>query len=403
MRTARFGTIALVSALSIIPVATPVAAQTTDSARAASMTPAAPFVVTSDMVSHFAQVTPGIVKSAGLGRGKTALLAGGAFMLPYMQQLAMDVERAGASAAILVTTDSLERIRATKPAAQRGGPNALGKGMMTAADIWFVFPQAENQAVYAGRTPEQLSAAAHEDSLWRPLRAKRRAVFVGVPLPGVAVANGYVFDDYARSTWESMAADYTQLAKTGGTMRQRLAAAKTIHVTSPEGTDLTFALAKGTVFLDAGPANTFAVGAPRRTTVVPGGQIVAVVTEPTANGKLRAPADFCKAPVKDEAIDIVKGRTTSVRAASDEACVQEAMGKLHISSLTIGLNPTHPNVASGGVASDFTSPGLVVIGFGGNTGIGGTNVEQAQWVVPLTQATVTADGVAIVRDGKLVP
>ena len=62
-------------------------------------------------------------------------------------------------------------------------------------------------------------------------------------------------------------------------------------------------------------------------------------------------------------------------------------------------------VALGLVVSWFTLTPLATlfIGLGSNTRLGGSNAEQPQWVVPLPRATVEADGVAVLRDGVLMP
>ena len=378
-------------------------AQTPDSGTSAAQ--AARFVVTSEMATRFAQIAPRIVRAADLGPGKTALVHGGAFMLPFMQQLAIEIERAGAVAVMTVTTDSLERASDANPAAERSSvPDALRAAMTTSADVWFTFPLVEDVSIYTARTPAQQRVAARIDSIWRPLVARRREVYIAVPLPRDAAANGYSLADYTRITWESMSADYAQIAANGRSIRQRLARARTIHVTSPEGTDITFTPANVEPLLDAGPVNTFLPGAPRRPTVVPGGALDLVVNEASASGKIRAPWDFCNAPVKDEAIDIDHGRVASVRTGTEETCVRQAVSNLHLSFLSIGLNPTHSNaVRASEMATDFRSAGLVLIGLGSNTRLGGSNAEQPQWVVPLPRATVEADGVAVLRDGVLMP
>jgi hypothetical protein len=45
---------------------------------------------------------------------------------------------------------------------------------------------------------------------------------------------------------------------------------------------------------------------------------------------------------------------------------------------------------------------MVYLGFGGNAFLGGDNDTPGGISVPIADATVTADGKAIVRDGRLV-
>jgi hypothetical protein len=70
--------------------------------------------------------------------------------------------------------------------------------------------------------------------------------------------------------------------------------------------------------------------------------------------------------------------------------------------LSIGLNPAmKPFLSANGNYLPEQSLGLVSLGFGDNRQFGGTNAAP-RWTVPLTRATVQADDVAIVRDGRLV-
>lgn len=363
--------------------------------------PSAAFVVTPDMTARFAQVAPRLVRSAGLGPGKTAVINGGAFLIPFMQQLALEVERAGATAIVLTTSDSLERFRDAKLTSRASAPiNPVLATLNTGADVWFLFAGVEDNSFYSARTPAQRAAANAIDSVWRPLYSRHRRVFVVIPLPRDAASNGYSASEYSRITWEAMNADNDQIAATGRAMRRRLAAAHNVRVTSPEGTDITFSIIPKEVFVSAGAVNTMDPGERFQTVVFPSGILNADVNESSASGKIRAPYDFCNTPVKDEAIDVDRGRITAIRTKTEEECVRKAMSNLHFSSISIGLNPTHPNDPSAQqMATDFNSAGVVLLGFGANWG---NNHEPSNWVVPLPRATVLADGVTVVKDGKLV-
>ena len=212
--------------------------------------------------------------------------------------------------------------------------------------------------------------------------------------------NGYSPSEYSRITWEAMNADYEQIAATGRAIRHRLTAAHTVRVTSPEGTDITFSIVPNEAFVSAGAVNTAEPAERFQRVAFPGGILNADVNETSASGRIRAPYDFCNTPVKDEAIDVDRGRITAIHTKTEEECVRKALSNLHFSFLSIGLNPTHPNDPSAPrMATDFNSTGVVLVGFGAN---GGSNHEPTNWVVPLPRATVLADGVAVVRDGKLV-
>jgi len=386
LASAAGATLAQVTPTVVLPVAPP---------------PSAQLVVTPDMTSRFAQVAPRLVRSAGLGPGKTVVINGGAFLMPFMQQLALEVERAGATAIVITTSDSLERFRDANLASRVSAPiNPVLSALNTGADVWFQFAGVEDYSFYNARTPAQQAAATTIDSIWRPLYTRHRLVFVDIPLPREAAANGYSPSEYSRITWEAMNADYDQIAATGRAIRRRLAAAHKVRVTSPEGTDITFSIIPNEAFVSAGAVSTMEPGERNQPVGFPGGVLNADVNESSASGRIRAPYDFCNTPVRDEAIDVDRGRITAVHTKTEEECVRKAVSNLHFSFISIGLNPTHPNDPSAPrMATDFNSAGVVLLGLGANWG---SNHEPTNWVVPLPRATVLADGVAVVRDGKLV-
>jgi hypothetical protein len=131
--------------------------------------------------------------------------------------------------------------------------------------------------------------------------------------------------------------------------------------------------------------------------------VTVIPIEATVTGRVRGAADQCDRPVSQEAFELRAGRPEAIRAATDEACVQAGLAKAGaVGYLSIGLNPAMKPVV--GAKENFLpgqSLGLVTLGFGNNVRFGGTN-RAPHWSVPLTRATVMADGVAVLRDGRLV-
>lgn len=141
----------------------------------------------------------------------------------------------------------------------------------------------------------------------------------------------------------------------------------------------------------------------RRQASFPAGVVTVIPLERTANGRVLAAADQCERPVRQEAFELRGGRPESIRAATDEACVQGGLGKAGaVGFLSIGLNPAMtPILGANGNFLPEQALGLISLGFGDNVQFGGTNAAP-RWIVPLTHATVLTDDVPIIRDGQLV-
>jgi len=141
----------------------------------------------------------------------------------------------------------------------------------------------------------------------------------------------------------------------------------------------------------------------KRQASFPAGLLTVIPIGATASGPVRAAANQCDRPVKQEAFEVRAGRPEAVRAASDEACVRAVLERAGmIGSVSIGLNPAlKPVLGSHGNFIPEQSLGLVSLSFGDNLRYGGTNTAP-RWTVPLMRATVLVDGVAVIRDGQIV-
>jgi leucyl aminopeptidase (aminopeptidase T) len=326
-------------------------------------------------------------------------------------------ERLGGRPYILLRTDRLQRFveQELSTAFYAPPPTALDSARILGADVRIELPMVSDPTIWASdRDSARLARLSATEPLWAPLDSASRArrVFLNVAQPSDTSGTGLTFEAYRRQVWDGITADYAQMARVGEALRQGLAGARRVRVTSPEGTDLTFTIGDRLIVLETGGVDTtgvlhpLTVDAPEaaRTISLPHGTATVAPLEGSANGRIRAARDRCDELVRDEAIDVEAGVPTSVRAASDEACVQRLMKGQQFAAVVIGLNPglriqAFTNHSGAGA-------GVVQLVFGGNRMYGGTLDSQVQgsggWWVPLFQATVTADGKVLVRDGRVV-
>lgn len=357
-------------------------------------------------IQRFHDIANLIVRQANLRPGQAIVISGSPDYLPVMEDLAIQATRAGAATLISVQTAPLEAAR-RQPSTGRYGYNAptqLEKDIMSKVDLWVAFPGPTDPTVLPALSAQQRLAVDSSIVAWRPYSNARRTLFVGIPSERDTAGTGLTFAELSSARWNAMQSDYTRMSTVGESLRRALTSGKTVRVTSPEGTDVSFSLAPNGVIVDAIPSLVSGRNRqPANFAVLPGGTVNAIIVESSANGKVRAANDQCTLPVRDEAIDVNRGRAENVRAGSDEACVQKALTGLRLSTIRIGLNPALTSVRSpAGMPLETAGEGLVALYFGNNTNFGGKNTDGPTWYVPLAKATVSVDGKAIVRDGQFV-
>jgi aminopeptidase len=402
--------IALASVLSTVLVANPARAQdTTASMGSRSGLGGA---------SHrFEAMAPSLVKSAQIKPGDLVAIHGGPQMIPAMEALAVEVQKVGGNSLLLLETPKLlHSYFANVPDQYLGRTSAAWQDFQAQGiDVEFTLPSVENFQQTLADVPAERQAkvtaafAAGQAALTeRQNRNKTRRLNLIAPPSRTDVEQARIDSaTYTRMYDQALAADYQAIARHGRAVQQALEGARRVHVTTPEGTDLTFSVQDRPIILDAGmvaPGSRGLLAA--RTGQMPGGAIRMAPVEGSVNGKIRAPSDQCDKAVKDEQIDVSGGMPKNVRAATDEACVQNAVKQAgRFGWVEIGLNPalrvTDPNASITSALLDLGA-GAVTVNFGTNQDLGGENkTASGGWLIGLPRATVEADGKVVVRNGQL--
>jgi leucyl aminopeptidase (aminopeptidase T) len=221
------------------------------------------------------------------------------------------------------------------------------------------------------------------------------------------------YADFARMQLAAIGTDPQAMAQSGARFDSRLKGAKTVHITSPAGTDLTLTLAGRPAVVDAGmlpPGAEKEKQFIKRWITLPGGNYGAATGESSASGVVMVPRDQCKfQPVRDARYQFTEGAITSVTAKQGESCLKEQMAAYgepmrRLGQIGVGLNPELRVVEEKGDYRPWNGAGLVGLFLGDNTLLGGSiRVPGAVNIgIPVTQATLEVDGEALVRDGKLV-
>lgn len=336
------------------------------------------------------------------------------FLYPHSLPLAEDVAhecfRKGADVLFNLYTDkymlsymtqlSLESLRQ---------PSVFCKALAenSTAEIWM--GGMYNPRLLRNIAPERNAASGEGEAKahW-PLTKERKVRTLGVGLSMVteprAKTYGFSYSKWRKMMYEACDVNYAKLAETGRRLRDRLRDSNTIHVTGPEGTDLTFDTSGRKWLISDGVVSEEDIAEENFGDEIPAGNIRVVPLEESANGKVafNVMTPYAGRNVESMAWTFRDGRvvefTGDVTARKVKQSWRESTGdKDRIAYFAIGFNPK----AKTGYTVSHVASGAVSFGIGGNPLFGGRNDSGFFFLDTLTGASVEADGKAIMKDGVL--
>ena len=281
------------------------------------------------------------------------------------------------------------------------------------------FTEAETATInmFGPKNPEGLkSIPASKQIAWGeaerkahyPRNIERKIRNVTLPLalltPARAKVYGFNFDEWKKTVNAALAIDLKRITLKGKDLEATLARACSAHLTAPNGTDLTFELAKRPVHVDDGIIDKKDIENKSLDAQLPAGSVLTTIIETSANGKVifDRPLQSMGLNVQDVEWKFKDGKVTSMRAKKNieplSKLFSRASGdKDRISFFQIGLNPK----AEYGYLMDNIVEGAVQIGIGDNEYIGGKNASTFSMAATLSKATLDIDGKTIIKNGRL--
>jgi leucyl aminopeptidase (aminopeptidase T) len=355
-----------------------------------------------------------VAQSARVRAGDLVLVAGGVRDLELLEDVAVEVASVGGHPQIEIGSDRLTRMLyddvPTKFDTIAPAYSMKVAGFLTA---FIAVEYNENPSVLEGVPPARLAARAKAYAPVGALMRKRgvRSVFLGNDLyPTAARAQqfGVSQDQLAEVFWNGVNVDYAALQATGERVRRVLAAGRRVHITNPNGTDLTVGVATRPVFVSDGvisPADVRRGGA--ATTVwLPAGEVYVTPVPGTAQGTVVADRYFFEGKTIEELrLEFKAGRLVSMTARAGlerlKALYDAAgRGRDLLGAIDIGINPNVRLIPDSRMVG-WMPAGMVTVAVGNNTWAGGTN-DVGFGITPfLPGSTVTVDGRPLVQNGTL--
>ena len=354
--------------------------------------------------------------SANVKPGDVVVVYGGLHTTPFMEDLAIEAQKSGGMPTMFLSSDRVVRSFFTQVPEKylEQSPDYLTAWFKT-INVWIGLPGIKDNRAVLGDVPEarfakaNKAAQAFNDSL---NDSSVRGIFVGYPTEQDAAANHLDFATYEKVFWAQVNADYKAISGQGNSLKAMFQAAKTVHVTSPGGTDFTFSPdASRPIFVDDGivteekAKSKYVV---ERTVNLPGGAIFFAPVETSAQGKVFVPRNQCRfAPFNGASFDFKDGRLQNFKAEEGGNCFKQVMApypdaKYLLGSFQIGLNPEAKVMEDPGDYRPGNAAGLVYINIGDNSLLGGNNRAQfGGFGFPITHATVEVGGKVVVKNGHL--
>jgi aminopeptidase len=259
-------------------------------------------------------------------------------------------------------------------------------------------------------TPEKSAANSEgEAKAHYPLSKEKKVRSLSIGLALVtkprARAYGFNYNRWNRMMQAAASVDYQKLARTGRTLMESLKDAKSITVTGPGPTDISFDVSGRRWRLSDGVIDEEDMRTENFDDELPAGSLYVAPIEESAHGKVafNAATPLMGTRVTGVHLSFADGRVTQFTGDRNAARLKKDWekgtgDKDRIGYFAIGFNPK----AEAGYTVNTVAYGAVSIGIGGNEYLGGKNRPGFFHVGTLTGATVKADGRTILQKGKVL-
>lgn len=357
-----------------------------------------------------------VTQSARVREGEIVLITGRPHDAELLEDLAVQVRRAGAFPLVAYSSDRLaRRLFFDVPARYDAQPDALGLRMAEVADVMISLGNLTDENLLDGADPVRMAARAKADEpvMQAFLRNNVRTIDIGnnlYPTAWRAQRYGMSQDELSRTFWNGLDLDYDDLQARGARVRAALAGGDRIHITNPNGTDLKLRIGGRPVMVSDGIISDEdrAAGGAAVAAYLPAGEVYTTPVPGTAEGTVvHSRSHFRGKQVDDLTMRFEGGRMVSMsgsgpgyaefRAAYDAV---EDPRKDEFGYVDFGINP-NVVLPAGSSIGNWMPAGSVTVGTGTNTWAGGDNSVTYGTTVFLPGSTVTLDGRTIVERGEL--
>lgn len=325
-------------------------------------------------------------QSAGIRRGELVLIEGGARDQKLLEDIAVEVRKLGAYPLITIGSDRLNRKFFTEVDEQFDGQEPLfGARLAEIVDAVISVDYTQADDNLADISPQRRAKRAEALEKIQEKMLKRGVVRVHLgndlyPTQALAKEVKVPYDKLADIFWAGVNTDAGQLQILGANVKEALSAGRQLHITAPNGTDLTVGIAKRPIFVSDGVVSSEdrTDRGPATQVWLPAGEVYMAPVPKTADGTFVAETFFHEGTaIEGLTLKFSKGKLTSMTAKSDITALKAQYDAAPrdrdwFGAIDIGINPA-VTAPPGSRLVTWVGSGTISVGIGGNTWAGGDN------------------------------
>jgi leucyl aminopeptidase (aminopeptidase T) len=357
-----------------------------------------------------------VTQNAGIKAGELVLVTGQPQNAELLEDLAVNVRKVGAFPIVLHDSERMDKRLFFDVPAQYDTQTDKGALLLAGnADAVITLADGTTENLFEGADPARLAARgkAAEAVTQASLAHRGRTIEIGnnlYPTPWRAQRYGMTETDLSKTFWDGVNVDYGALQTHGEQVKAALTAGDTVHVTNPNGTDLTLKIKGRPVLVSDGIVSDAdrKAGGPAASAYLPAGEVYTTPVPGSAQGKVVATHTFFRGKQIDNlTLEVtggkVSGMTGSGAGYADFKAAYDAIPdarKDDLSFIDFGINPSIKLPANSTVGT-WVPAGSVTVGTGNNTWAGGDNLVPWSAILFLPGSTVTLDDKPVVEAGTL--
>lgn len=362
------------------------------------------------------QLAQRLVASAAVKEGDAVIIVGRTHDAELLEDIALQVRRAGAFPMIEYTSDRLaKRMFFDVPAQFDSQAPALDLALSKVFDVVISLSNGTSENLFEGADPQRVAARgkAGEAIGQAFMKENVRQVEIGnglYPTPWRAQRLGMSETELARTFWEGVNVDHAALQTRGQAVKGALAAGNELHISHPNGTDYRMRIQGRPVLVSDGVISPEDIrsGGPALQVFLPAGEVYTTPVAGTGEGRIVATRDYFRGQAIDDlAVTVAGGKITALTGTGPGFAALkaefDAVGdarKNEVSFFDMGINP-NVKLPSGSQVGNWVPAGTVTLGLGNNLWAGGDNAITYGMNFFLPGSTVTLDGKVIVDKGQL--
>jgi len=352
-----------------------------------------------------------VSQSANVKEGDVVEIYGGAADLPLLEELVIAVRKRGGFPLLTLDSEKIAKADNELPAKYDTRSPKLGLALAKLINVRIGVPPVRDPSIAAmlpaDRQARRAKAAQPIGELIRRRNVRTVDLDNGfAPSPWRARELGISEAELTKIYWRALDADFGDIETKCGALRKAVAGGKEVHITHPNGTDLTLGVRGRKSFTSDGVTTDAEAkaGGPGVQVWLPAGEVYTTPVAGSAKGKLVDDRFlYLGKEVTGVTVDIAKGKVTAIDAKSGWDVVKPrydaaGRGKTEVGVIDFGCNPA---IKTGGKLESWVGAGMVSIAIGGNVWAGGTNKEPFDLAFQLPGTTVTIDGKTVIEAGVL--